>query len=155
MGGKPGSFFARAFFVLLGVAGVEDLDLDPCIGESVWGEAFEGVIWGPEEEARVAGEGQVSPPADEFEVLVFLFRAQDTDGFAGAVDQGTVPGPSFFVAIGALEIVFSEFDPTVAGGIELDGSEFGTLVRDYWLTLGLLSLGGPKACCEHRAACGK
>jgi hypothetical protein len=29
------------------------------------------------------------------------------------------------------------------------------LVRDYWLTLGLLSLGGPKACCEHRAACGK
>ena len=73
MGGKPGRFFARAFFVLLGVSGVEDLDLDPCIGESVRRESFEGVIRGPEEEARVAGIGQVSPPTDEFEVSVFLF----------------------------------------------------------------------------------
>ena len=155
MGGKPGRFLARAFFVLLGIAGVEDLDLDPRIGETVRREAFEGVVWSPEEEARVSCIGQVSPPADEFEVSVLLFRAKDADRFAGAVDQWTVPGPSFFVAVGALEIVFSEFDPTVAGGIDLDGSEFGTLIRDHRFTLGFLRLGSPKSYCEQRAACGK
>jgi hypothetical protein len=51
-----------------------------------------------------------------------------------------------------LEIVFSEFDPTVAGGIDLDGSEFGTLIRDHRLALGFLRLGSPKSYCEERAA---
>ena len=99
---------------------VEDLDFDTGVWKSVGYEAFEGSVGGPEEEAGVATVGEVSPPADEFEVSVFLFGAKDTDWFSGAVNERAVPGPSIFVTVCALEVVFTEFDPTGAGGIDLD-----------------------------------
>lgn len=64
--------------------------------------------------------GEVSPPADEFEVTVFLFGAEDTYRFSGTVNEWAVPGPGFFIAVCALEVIFTEFYPTGSCGIDLD-----------------------------------
>lgn len=66
--------------------------------------------------------GEVSPPADEFEVSVFLFGAEDTYRFSGAVNEWAVPGPGFFIAVCALEVIFTEFYPTGSCGIDLNKS---------------------------------
>ena len=120
MGGEPCGFFAGAFFVEFGVSMIEDLDFDPGVWQSVWYETFEGVFGGPEEESGVSAVGEVSPPADEFEVSVFFLGSQDADRIAGAVDQWAIPSPGIFVAVRALEIVFTEFDPAVCGCIDLN-----------------------------------
>lgn len=73
--------------------------------------------------------GEVSPPADEFEVSVFLFGAKNTYGFSSAVNERAVPGPGFFIAVCALEVVFAEFYPTGSCGIDLYE---GRGSADFW-----------------------
>ena len=85
MSGEPVAFFTGAFFVLVAISVVQNLNFDP-LWQASWGQAFERFRSGPDENARVPGRLFVHPFHHKLEIRVLLFGANHAHWLAGAED---------------------------------------------------------------------
>ena len=98
VGREPVTLFPMAFFIILGITMVKNLNLN-ARREIAWRKRGQRLRDGPNEDPRITSRTKVLPLGDEFKIFILFLRANDSDRLARAMRILPLPGPGIFGAI--------------------------------------------------------